>query len=673
MDGDYLPRWSEANQAWLLAEVVALKTRLRTGAARPVGQGERARGALTPALPPALAQRPPALEAMARTFGLSSFERDLLLLCAAIEFDPEFAPLCAALSGGETGVGGAGMGGPSFGLALAVLDQPHWSALAPDGPLRRWRLVEPGAGTPLTAAPLRIDERVLHALLGLHPLDERLAPLLRPLVAEPALPLAASQLSLVERIVAAWAPADGAPVIRLCGEAAGCRALAAAVAEALGAKAALLAEALIPAGAAEQAALARLLEREARLGGFDLLLLEAEPAAEAASSPDRLALLLDRLEGQVMVSGWDGRAGGTRRLLTFDVRRPSAAEQRGAWHAALGLEARARGAASAAIEAVSGQFDLPLGAIRTIAAEALADAAASDGGGAEGAGAAAAAGLWSHCRRHQRARLDGLAQRIETSAGWEDLVLPPAQTALVRGLAAQLRHRATVHERWGFAAKSPRGLGLAALFWGPSGTGKTLAAEVAANALDLDLYRLDLSAVVSKYIGETEKNLRHVFDAAEASGAVLLLDEADALLGKRSEVKDSHDRYANIEVSYLLQRMEAYRGLAILTTNMKSALDPAFLRRLRCVVEFPFPDAAERARIWRRVFPAATPTAGLDAERLAQLRLAGGNIRNIALQAAFLAAEAGEPVGMAQVREAARMEYLKLERQMTAAETEGWP
>ena len=167
-----------------------------------------------------------------------------------------------------------------------------------------------------------------------------------------------------------------------------------------------------------------------------------------------------------------------------------------------------------------------------------------------------------------------------------------------------------MHDRWGFAAKNTRGLGITALFAGESGTGKTMAAEVLANELHLDLYRIDLSAVVSKYIGETEKNLRRVFDAAEDSGAILLFDEADALFGKRSEVKDSHDRYANIEVSYLLQRMEAYRGLAILTTNLKAALDSAFQRRLRFVVHFPFPDAGEREAIWRRVFPAAAPVAG---------------------------------------------------------------
>jgi SpoVK/Ycf46/Vps4 family AAA+-type ATPase len=190
--------------------------------------------------------------------------------------------------------------------------------------------------------------------------------------------------------------------------------------------------------------------------------------------------------------------------------------------------------------------------------------------------------------------------------------------------------------------------------------------------LRLDLYRIDLSQVVSKYIGETEKNLRRVFDAAEEGGAVLLFDEADALFGKRSEVKDSHDRYANIEVSYLLQRMEAYRGLAILTTNLKAALDTAFLRRLRFVVQFPFPDAAQRAEIWRRIFPRQTPTAGLEITKLARLNVAGGNIRNIALQAAFLAADGDQPVTMAHLLRAARSEYDKLEKPLTETEIAGW-
>jgi SpoVK/Ycf46/Vps4 family AAA+-type ATPase len=199
-----------------------------------------------------------------------------------------------------------------------------------------------------------------------------------------------------------------------------------------------------------------------------------------------------------------------------------------------------------------------------------------------------------------------------------------------------------------------------------------MAAEVMANELSLPLYRVDLSQVVSKYIGETEKNLGRVFDAAEDGSAILLFDEADALFGRRSEVKDSHDRYANVEISYLLQRMEAYRGLAILTTNMRSALDAAFLRRLRFVVTFPFPDASQRAEIWRRIFPPQTPTAGLQVDKLARLNVAGGNIRNIAMNAAFLAAGAGGPVSMAHLAHAARSECAKLERPIADGEIAGW-
>jgi SpoVK/Ycf46/Vps4 family AAA+-type ATPase len=217
-----------------------------------------------------------------------------------------------------------------------------------------------------------------------------------------------------------------------------------------------------------------------------------------------------------------------------------------------------------------------------------------------------------------------------------------------------------------------RSLGISALFSGNSGTGKSLAAEVLANELNLDLYRIDLSGVVSKYIGETEKNLRRVFDAAENSGAILLFDEADALFGARSEVKDSHDRYANVEVSYLLQRMEAYSGLAILTTNLKNAIDAAFLRRLRFVVNFPFPDQAMRAEIWQRAFPAHLPAEGLDCTRLAQLGVAGGSIRNIALNAAFIAADSGEPLQMRHLLRAARSEYAKLEKTLTESEIAGW-
>jgi SpoVK/Ycf46/Vps4 family AAA+-type ATPase len=292
---------------------------------------------------------------------------------------------------------------------------------------------------------------------------------------------------------------------------------------------------------------------------------------------------------------------------------------------------------------------------------------------AAGAGEEAATGvdgptLWRACRRLAGAEMEDLAQRIVPVAGWEDIVLPPQVAARLREIAAQVEQRARVYGEWGFGPRLNRGRGIAALFAGPSGTGKTMAAEVLARHLGLDLYRIDLAGVVSKYIGETERNLRRVFDAAEAGGALLFFDEADALFGRRTEVKDSHDRYANVEIDYLLQRMEEYRGLAILASNRKSALDRAFLRRLRFVVELPFPDAAARRRIWRLAFPPQTPLARLDWDALSRLELAGGNIRNVSLNAAFRAADAGDAVSMSHLAAAVRAEYAKCEKAMSQVE-----
>jgi hypothetical protein len=421
---------------------------------------------------------------------------------------------------------------------------------------------------------------------------------------------------------------------------------------------------LIPGNAAELEALARLWEREAVLGR-GLLLVECgeDSAAPDDSAKEANAVrFVQRVNGLVMASSREPLHISQRTSLRWDVRRPTSSEQQTAWRAALGTDSQD---AKLAAAPVAGQFNLSCADIQAFAAEALALAAASP--------AQALADItWEVCRARCRTRLDGLAQRIESAAGWEDLVLPEPQIQTLRQIAAQVRHRATVYETWGFAAKCSRGLGISALFSGPSGTGKTMAGEVLANELRLDLYRIDLACVVSKYIGETEKNLRRVFDAAENSGAILLFDEADAIFGKRSEVKDSHDRYANIEVSYLLQRMETYRGLAILTTNLKSALDSAFLRRLRFIVQFPFPGPAERAEIWRRTFPKDTPLDGLDLTKLAKLNIAGGNIRNIAMNAAFLAAETAQPVRMSHAVTTARAEYAKLERPLTDAEIMGW-
>jgi hypothetical protein len=267
-------------------------------------------------------------------------------------------------------------------------------------------------------------------------------------------------------------------------------------------------------------------------------------------------------------------------------------------------------------------------------------------------------------RQASSRRLDGLAVRVEPTHGFDDLVLPERQLGWLKSISAYLRHRDLVLSAWGYEAVAGTGQGLKALFFGDSGTGKTMAGRVLANELGLEMYRIDLAAVVSKYIGETEKNLGRIFEAADGSNAILFFDEADALFGKRSDVGDAHDRYANIEVAYLLQKIEGYPGAVILATNFRNNMDDAFLRRLDFAIEFPFPEAEHRATIWRRMLPDAAPVAGdLDFDALAgQFKLSGGSIRNCSIAAAFLAADDGGRIEMRHLRQAVSFEYAKLGR-----------
>jgi hypothetical protein len=634
--------WPEANQRHLLAALARVRAALRRHAgADPAedGDGED---------PDALAgemEAPPALARVAETFGLSAFERDVLLLCAGMELDAAFAAAVRA----------AGEARPTFALALAALPDGHWSALAPGAPLRWWRLVEPAPGDTLATSPLRADERVVHFLAGVDALDERLHGIAEPLGGDAPLP--PSHAEAARRLAGAWAAETPPALPFLCGiERSGKRSVAVAAAGALGMRAFRARAADLPAAPAEREALARVWEREAVLSGAALL-VEVDDA-DGPEAQRAAAAFAERLRAPVAVAAREPLLTDVRAAFRVDVDRPPPDEQRALWRAALGDEAAAL---NGALDPLVSQFHLGVREIAQAAAQAR-------GGPAE----TLPDRLWAACRAQARPRLDELAQHIDAAAGWDDLVLPAPQARTLREIAAHVRHRTRVYETWGFARRGARGMGVSALFAGPSGTGKTLAAEVIAAELGLDLYRIDLSQVVSKYVGETEKNLRRVFDTAEEGGAVLLFDEADALFGKRSAVKDAHDRYANIEVSYLLQRMETYRGLAVLTTNLKDSLDTAFLRRLRFVISFPFPDAAQRVEIWRRAFPQATPTEGLDVEKLARLSVAGGNIRNIALGAAFMAAEEGGPVRMEHLLGAARAELAKMEKPVSAGEVAGW-
>jgi len=636
--------WSEANQMILVAELARIRARLSP---EPGGEcepreagGDAARAALT---------EPAAIDQLCDAFELSPFERDVLLLTAGVELDASFAEACAKAPG-------SGRPFATYALALAALAEPHWSALTPPRPLRRFRLLEVKDEQTLTTSRLSIDERILHYLTGLNYLDPRLRPHLR--VHGEAGLIAETHHRAVESILRVL-EAESEPLIELVGDdAAGQRDVAAGVARELGLELYVLRAADLPASLHELEAFSVLWQREALLLGGALFI---ECGARADSSPEHASAvrLSERVSGVAFLASSEALPHD-RPARRFCVEKPPAAEQKRLWQLALGPAAMSL---DGAVDGVAMQFRLSAETIfRT--GRALSAQAAD--------GAALSRELWRACRGSVRSRLEELAQRIDVRASWDDLVLPEAQKATLRDVAAQVRNRAAVYEGWGFASQGERGLGISALFAGDSGTGKTLAAEILAHSLHLDLYRIDLASTVSKYIGETEKNLRRIFDAAEDSGAVLLFDEADALFGKRSEVKEGRDRYANLEVSYLLQRMETYRGLAILTTNQKSALDPAFQRRLRFIVQFPFPNQELREQIWRRVFPKGAPLAALDYAKLAQLNVAGGSIRNIALNAAFLAAEAQEPIGMAHLLRAARSEGAKRERAFSELETRGW-
>jgi hypothetical protein len=605
---------------------------------------------------------PPALIVLSQRLGLSRFEQQLVLLCAAMELDTGIAGLCARAQDD------ASKPYPTFALALTLLDDPAWDALSPGRPLRYLRLIEihqPGAQA-LTTSALRADERIVSFIKGLNTLDDRLAPLLTP-VEVPSMDLPPSQQAVAESMVRHIQQATSAsavsrlPVLELTGpDTVSKQLVAASVADAAGLRLYRLPAELLPAHAAELDTLARLWERETLLLPVALYLEACEMDAGAQPAAPLQRFLAHRA-GLVFLDTrevWNGQSENT---MVFDVTSPTPAEQQAAWVEELGT---ASGDHDDSAALLASQFTLNLPAMHRIAQAALAQHAEP-----WSETVPLHERLWEMCLTSTRPRLEALAQRLVSNATWDDLVLPAEAMGLLRQIAEQVRRRGVVYDDWGFRARMNRGLGISALFAGESGTGKTMAAEVIANALRLNLYRIDLSAVVSKYIGETEKNLRRLFDAAEDGGALLFFDEADALFGKRSEVKDSHDRYANIEINYLLQRMEAYRGLAILATNMKSALDTAFMRRLRFIVNFPFPGVAERKLMWQKVFPPQTPTYELDFDRLARFTLTGASIQSIALNAAFLATTRQPPqVTMSVILEAARAEFRKLERPISEAE-----
>ena len=647
--------WQEGNARYLSAALSWLRLRLEGMAS---GNADETDVLLQAEQELALCESqmdpPPALAVLAQHLGLSRFEQQVMLLCTAMELDTRTAELCGRAQGDNA------RRYPTFALALALFPNAAWDVMSPERPLRYWRLIEiqQSHAQPLTTSALRADERIVNHIKGLNHLDERLMTMLVPLGTGGAMDAPQpSQQASVDHIVRAWslaAPGAQWPAIQLLGTDAPSKHLVAAHAAAhFGRHLYKVATDMLPTSHADLEAFARLWQRECMLLPITLFITCADGAA-AAGGHASLNRFLSRSEGLFFIDAHELLPQLGRSHIAVDVAKPTAAEQRGAWSMALGPHAGNNPAA------LSAQFNLDLATIRRVAGAAPLEEADDE--------QTLSNPLWDACKAAVRPGLDALAQRLDAKATWDDIVLPAEQLALLRQICAQVRCRSQVYEDWGFARKMNRGLGISALFEGASGVGKTMAAEVIANDLRLNLYRIDLSTVISKYIGETEGNLRRLFDAAEDGGAILFFDECDALFGKRSEVKDSHDRYANIETNYLLQRIEAYRGLAILATNMKSSLDTAFVRRLRFIVNFPFPGPAERQLIWRKAFPPGVPRTDLDYESFGRMNLSGGSIHSAALCAAFLAAQAQTAVDMRCVMSALKSEFMKLGRPINEAD-----
>ncbi|WP_432153412.1 AAA family ATPase [Streptomyces tricolor] len=602
------------------------------------------------------------LAGLAGRFGLSSLDMDLLLVAVAPDLDARFERLYGYLNDDLT------RRRPTVGLALELCGlagaAPGRFRLAPSAPLVAGGLVEvTEPERPPLSRVLVVPDRVTAHLLGHARPDARLAGVLDDEAREDP----TAEPAEIRRTAAAAGTGTG--LVHLRGRGGDAGGLAVAALRAAGLRPLVLDAAALAGRSGDVPELARVAALEARLTGAGVVLgpLDALPA-EPAERTRTLRTVCTALRGIPLLThgtvGWDPAwAADTPVVLTVPA--PSPERQAARWRHAL---ERAAGAG-----AVTGD------------AEALARAVAAhrlDSGQVRRAAdvavrTAALAGrpvrpddLRTAVRAQNGAGLDRLARRVEPAVGWDDLVLPPLTHRRLRELALRARHREQVLGQWGMRPGGGRGRGVIALFAGGSGTGKTMSAEVVAADLGMDLYVVDLSTVVDKYVGETEKNLERIFTEASAVNAVLLFDEADAIFGKRSEVKDAHDRHANIESAYLLQRMESFDGIAVLTTNLRANLDEAFTRRLDVVADFPVPDATQRRALWERCLGDRLPRAGdLDLGFCAdRFELAGGSIRACAVTAAYLAAESGEPLTMRQVVTAVAQEYRKLGRLVLESE-----
>jgi SpoVK/Ycf46/Vps4 family AAA+-type ATPase len=612
-------------------------------------------------------------------FALSDFDYSALLVCAAPEIDARFETLYAYVQNDVT------RKYPTPDLILNLLCETPDEAVE-----RRLSFSSSGAllSTPLIrlsddpqhrdcgwlSQPLRAESRIVDCILGLQEIDARLRPFTRLCQSAHALgtlhlpPTLAAQLQNVVRNFS-----DRGAIVMLSGPA-GCGKQS--IAQDISCRQSrplLVAQMDRCPTELSLSMVLPLLRREAQLRRANLFLANSDAVCgEDSSCVAKKSALLNSLDaGKLLVFVGAATplnlasASARSACVSFDIPAPDFAERSILWKEALATESSVL-AADVDYALLANKFQFTGGQIRSVCREAADHALVHDAGGRR----LSLGDLVAAARRQSNQGLGRLAQRVKCVDDWVDLVLPARSIRQLREVCAAEKYRHVVYWQWGYGSRLTRGKGINALFCGASGTGKTMAAGIIARDLALDLYKIDLSAVVSKYIGETEKQLNQIFHEARSSNAILFFDEADALFGKRSEVKDAHDRYANIETAYLLQKMEEYEGIVILATNFRRNMDEAFTRRMHHIVDFPFPDAPMRERIWRGLVPAGAPLAGdIQFGFLArQFELSGGNIRNVSLAAAFLAAEAGGELRMEHYVQATARELLKLGRVLSRTE-----
>ena len=613
---------------------------------------------------------------LARLFDLTSLDYVCLLVCLAPEIDPRYERLYAYIQDDIT------RKRPSVELILNLVCPTLRSKLAarsrfaPQAPLQHWKLIhwtdDPSQPQPtLPGRFLRIDERIASYLLGSDEIDARLMPYAT---------LEGSTASSFEKLVLtsdtkrlkalSQQQDSNGTVFYLQGPYGSGKQTIAAACSRESNLGLLVVDGKHAAASSdgEFAGLLRIAAREATLSkaalywsGLDVLLADEKSVLLAALLRELKARRgLSFLAGETV---WQPAAGSLDMpFVRVNFPRPVFAERVQLWERALATEIEMD------LPDLANKFRFTAGQIQDAAATARNLARSRD----PEAGSVVPEDVYEACRLHSSRNLAALGRKVKTRQTWNDIVLPDDRVLHLREICDSMKYRSLVYDKWGFDDKLTSGKGLNVLFAGPSGTGKTMAAAIMAGELGLDLYKIDLSTVVSKYIGETEKNLARIFAEAETSNAILFFDEADALFGKRSEVRDSHDRYANIEINYLLQKMEEHEGVVILATNFRKNMDDAFVRRIHFTVEFPLPGEIDRRLIWERVWPKDTPRAGkLDLDFMARrFEITGANIRNIAVNAAFRAASDSGQVNMNHLLHSTRREYQKMGKVMRPGEFE---